>query len=722
MIGQTVSHYRVLEKLGAGGMGVVYKAEDIRLGRHVALKFLPEDLSRDRQALERFRREARTASALNHPHICTIYEIDEHDGRQFIAMELLEGQTLKQRLEAGLLAVEEVLELGLQIADALEAAHGKTIVHRDIKPANIFVTPRGQAKVLDFGLARMGPGGWGLGDGGEESTVGAGLSVPGTIVGTFQYMSPEQARGEELDARSDLFSGGVVLYEMAAGVQAFSGPTTAVVLDAILNRPPAAHRRELPAELKRILGKALEKDRRLRYQNAADLRADLQRLKRDLDSGRTAAAAPAAAAEKSLAVLYFENLSGSKEDEYFRDGITEDLITELLKIKGLRVFPRSAMLAFRDKGVPTQQVGQQLGASHVLEGSIRRAGARLRISAQLVDTRSGHGAWAERYDRQMEDVFAVQDEIAQSIAGALRLMLSEQEKRAIEKVQTVNVQAYDYYLRGRQFFYQFRQKGFEYAREMFARAVEADPHYALAYAGLADCHTFLYMYKEKIEINLTRADEYSRKALELDSDLAEAHVSRGNALALRKNYQQATAEFETAIRLDANLFEAYYFYARAYYAQGKMAEAVPLFQKASLVRPEDYQAPSLLASLYKGLGREAEAVESSRRSLEAAEKHLALHPDDARAWYLGAGSLALIGQRERALDWLRRALAMDPDNSHVCYNAACVYAGLGRPEEAIDCLEKAVGLGHWFADWARNDPDLNPLRGHPRYQALLERK
>jgi non-specific serine/threonine protein kinase len=715
VIGATVSHYRVLEKLGSGGMGVVYSAEDLRLGRHVALKFLPRELSRDPVALERFRREARTASALNHPHICTIYEIDEHDGLQFIAMELLEGQTLKQRLEGKGLALEEAVELGLQIADALEAAHEKGIIHRDIKPANIFVSPRGQAKVLDFGLAKLADR-----SPQDDATrpAEALLTVPGTAMGTVAFMSPEQARGEELDARSDLFSFGTVLYEMTTAAQAFPGPTTAVILEAILNRPPAPHKGELPVEMKRILTKVLEKDRRLRYQNASDLRADLARLKRDLDSGKTAAA-PAAAAEKSLAVLYFENLSGSKEDEYFRDGITEDLIIELSKIHELRVFPRLAVLVYRDKLESATDVGKQLNAAYVLSGSLRRAGQRLRITAQLVETRTGHSAWAERYDRQLEDVFAIQDEIAQNIAGALRVMLTEQEKRAIQKVQTADVKAYDYYLRGRQFFHQHRRKGYEYARQMFAAAIEIDSRYARAHAGIADCCSLLYMFLDASESNLRQAEESSRKALELDPEAAEAHVARGLAVSLSKLYAEAQKEFDTAIRLDPKLFEAYYFYARLFYTQGKLAEAALWFEKACAVRPEDYQAPTLLASVYHGLGREADALESDRRGFEAAEKHLALHPDDSRAYYLGAGTLARLGRTEQALEWARRALEIDPEENRVLYNVACMYATLGQSEDALDCLEKAVQHGYRRTAWMEHDPDLASLRTHPRFQALL---
>jgi adenylate cyclase len=425
--------------------------------------------------------------------------------------------------------------------------------------------------------------------------------------------------------------------------------------------------------------------------------------------------------EKSVAVLYFENLSGDKEDEYFRDGMTEDVITELAKIKDLRLFPRSAVLVFRDKPLPVIQVGQQLRAAFVLEGSVRRAGSRLRITARLAETRTGHSVWAERYDRQLEDVFTIQDEIAQNIARALRVMLSDKERREIEKVPTRDVQAYDYYLRGRQVVYQFRRQGLEFARQMFARAIVIDPSYAAAFAGVADCSSFLYMYFEATENNLREAATASRRAVELDPESAEAHTSRGLAESLRKNYQEADKEFKAAMLLSPELFDPCYLYARSLFAQGNMKEAVDWFEKASGLNPADYQALSHLGMCLRSLDRQVEAHKANEDALRVMERHVELYPEDARALYLGATALLLHGDRDRCLEWLGRALAIDPEETTILYNAACTYSLLGEKDQALDLIEKAVRNGYGHKEWLENDPDFASLHDHPRFQALIQR-
>ena len=730
MTGQIISHYHVLEKLGGGGMGVVYRAEDTRLGRSVALKFLAEDSPNDRQAFERFQREARAASALNHPHICTIYDIGEHDGLPFIVMELLEGHTLKHLISGKALDIEQVLGLGVQITDALAAAHAKGIVHRDIKPANIFVTQNGRAKIMDFGLAKMAfkrqRVGEAVGVSVQVTATSAPehLTSPGTALGTIAYMSPEQARGEEMDAPSDLFSFGLVLYEMATGHPAFPGNTSAVIFEAILNRAPVSAvllNPRVPAGLEQTINRLLEKDPQARYPSAAKVRADLEHLKQGSDSGRAPAVKPGPV-DKSVAVLYFENLSGAKEDEYFRDGMTEDIITELSKVRELRVFPRATVLAYRDQPVTGPQVGHQLSAAYVLVGSLRRAGNRLRITAQLVEARTDHPVWAERYDRELKDVFEVQDEIARNISQALRITLSPQEEKAIARKPTDNTQAYEYFLRGRSYARRETRSDVDFAMQMFDFAILLDPRFALAHAGIANACAAVYEWHEQsprwIEKGLAACD----RALQLEALLPEALVARGRISYVQKKYDEAIRDVRQAIECKPDCAGAYSVLARAYFASDRWQEIVPLVDRAVEANGDDYNVYAPLHNALKRLGQTEAARNLRQRFLRVLEQQLELVPEDVRARILLATTRASFGDESAATRELQIAVALRPNDSITLYNAACVYGLFQRKEEALAMVRRARQAGYHNLAWMARDPDLTCLHGDPEFEHLLGEK
>src|SRR5512133_902758 len=737
LVGKSVSHYRITRQLGSGGMGVVYEAEDTHLGRHVAVKVLSEELQREPSILERFQREARAASTLNHPGICTVHSIEQHEGQHFIVMELLEGQTLAKRISHKALDLAAALELGIQIADALESAHSKGIVHRDLKPVNLILNPRGQIKILDFGLAKISALTNYLGAAGQDSRVETSLdrcdlTVAGMVLGTVHYMSPEQARGQLTDARTDIFSLGAVLYQMVTGQLPFQGDTQAVVFDAILNRdpPPLAEANpEMPAALGQLISKALEKDRNLRYQTATDLKTDLLRLKRDLDSGQRRAAELADSkggtpgpAKRSVAVLYFQNLSGAKEDEYFRDGITEDIIPELSKIQGLETFSRSTVVAYRDKSATTAQIGQQIGAAYVLEGSIRRAGERLRINAQLVDTRTDHPVWSERYDREMKDVFEVQDEIARKIAEALRVKLTPQEKEALAAEPTENMQAYDHYLRGRSYARRLTRQDLEFALEMFADAVRQDPDFAQAHAAIANVCAQCYWLYEREPTWIERARAASEKAVALRPDLPEVMVAQAWILYSRGENLDAAQIVRGVVSRKRDCEGAYYLLLRCLFSSGHYQEIAAMAEEAIEASGTDYNVyPPIMNAL--GALAKKEALGNLRiRAVQAFEAHLREVPEDARARGLVASYYAEMGRTEEAKREANLAMTLRPNEPLILYNAACTFCKMNQKAEALDALGKAWRVGYRDSDWAWRDPDLALLHDEPEFEKLFPKK
>lgn len=708
-----LGNYRLIEKLGEGGMGVVWKARDLKLDRDVAVKFLPEGAVDDPERRAFFEREAKAVAALNHPNIVTIYAVAEAAGATFFTMELVEGRPLSKLIEPGGVSLDRFLELALPLTDAVAAAHARGIIHRDLKPLNIMIDESGTVKILDFGLARiLLPLPRVIGhDEGSTATVDTDFA------GTITYMSPEQLRSRPLDHRTDIFSLGVVLFEWATGVLPFAGKTGPERIAAVLKDEPrsaAELNPRLPRPIDRILRHCLEKEPRYRMASARDLREELASL-------RQAGAAAPSQAVPSIAVLPFADMSREKDQGYFCEGIAEEIINALCRIQGLRVASRTGSFQFKDRGADLREIGNALRVDNILEGSVRKSGQRLRITVQLIEAARGFHLWSESYDRELSDVFAIQQEIARNVVRALQVTLTPQEKGALSEVPTSHVQAYDYYLRGRSFYYRYGRHDIEFALQLFSRAVELDPEYALAHAGLADCWSYIYLYAERKDAVRLQAQAAGRRAVELAPECAQAQASLAVALSLGAGQEEARAAFEKAIRLDPTLFEAWYFYARQAFAGGDMPKAASLFEEAMRVRPEDYNAPLLIGQVYQELGRLEDARKARERGVALVAKRIDLNPDDARALYMGANGLIALGQREKGLDWARRARRIDPDDPMVLYNLGCIHALAGDHEEAIDCLERAAAGGLLQKGWYEHDGDLDPLRGHPRFKALLER-
>jgi TolB-like protein/Tfp pilus assembly protein PilF len=701
---ETISHYRLLELLGRGAMGEVWLAEDTQLPRKVAVKLLPRHLAQDRDAVDRLLREAQAAASVDHPAVVTVYEAGLADGRPYLVMQRAEGETLEQRLERGPLPVAEAVDLATQIADALAEVHALGIVHRDLKPSNIVLTARGP-KLLDFGVASL--------KGSPQ------LTAIGAAVGTPLAMSPEQLKGLPPDNRSDLWGLGVTLYRALTGSAPFSGASLEAVAYQVLNHqppPPSASRPEVGADLDYIVMKLLRKDPAHRYSRAEDLLADLTNCQACQVDPARAGSGDLQQAIPRLAVLYFEVLSAEPDDAFLAAGLAEDLIVDLTQVGGVQVASRADVLPFRERPVPTRTLARELGVDYVLSGSVRRAGNRARISAQLVRAADGHALWAERFDRTLEDLFEVQAEVSRRIVEALQVALKPGEREMLEQAPTRSQEAYGFYLKARDLLVQLSREASVSAEALLKRALELDPEFALAHAALGECYARRgFAWYAGIEA-ADRAEACARRALELKPDLFEAHLVMAMTFRLRGEHEKLFEAFDRVMAMNPDHAEALRWAGWGYLAAGRLEEGVRLLERAVERRPDEYLALNFLISGYEMLGRMDDARRAVIMTRDRIIETLRKRPDNVHARSILAGMLVQLGEREAGIEQAERAVAMAPEDGRIRYNAACTFARAGLPERAIEQLREGIrNMPTYISDWPKLDPDLASLRDHPEF-------
>ena len=730
---KTLGRYEICSQLGAGGMGEVYLAHDPKLDRKVAIKILPTDVV-DSQAGDRVRRfvqEAKAASALNHPNILTIYEIDEIDSEQFIATEYIDGETLRARMRSSKLRPVEALDIGIQVASALCATHEVGIVHRDIKPDNIMLRRDGIVKVLDFGLAKLTRERPNSTTDSLAPTQNMINTAVGIVLGTAPYMSPEQARGFEVDVRTDIWSLGCVLYEMISGRQPFAGPTSIDIMSGILSNEPESllpHLLEGPRDLDRVVSRALRKDRDERYQAVKDLLIDLKDLKREVETQTHRVVSTKLSAEisaetvpaKSIAVLYFENMNSEPDSDYFCAGMTEDIITDLSKIKELKVVSRTDVLPFRNKEVNTRQVGDALRVNYILEGSVRKAGNRIRITAQLVSVRDGYHLWAERFDRMIEDIFDLQNEVSQKIVDALKISLSDSERKLLTQKPTDDLRAYDFYMRGRELLYLKGRRNTENAIEMFQNAAAIDPEFASAYAGLAEAYSAMYEWYDGNSSWLTKAIDMNQKALALEPSSLEAQFGIAMVYFHHRRFAESKRAIEEILKENSEFYPGYFRLGMLAELTNDLEGALKHYRRATGLKPYDEDAWIYLADVYRKLSNADAAVKAGLKVIEITSRKLEASLDDIIVMSRLAEAYARFGSREEANATLRRVLELEPNDGLAVYNCSCAYALLGEKDGSLILLRRAFESGfRTVAHWARTDSAFDGMRGDEDFQRLL---